>query len=66
MGLLTLTQIPCHYVLANEVALNFKYCIGLKHFLNINLGIGIIKKKLIFLFVFSTYILVFLLKLQER
>ena len=44
MGLLTLTQIPCHRVLDNEIALNLKYCIGLKHLFNINLGIGIIKK----------------------
>ena len=43
MGLLTLTQIPCHHVLANEIALNLKYHIHLKHFFNINLGIGIIK-----------------------
>ena len=50
MGLLTLIQIPCHHVLANEIALNLKYRIGLKHFFNIDLGIGIIKKKL-FLFV---------------
>ena len=55
MGLLTLTQIPCHHVLATEIALNLKYRIGLKHFFNINLGIGIIKK-LLFLFVFSTYL----------
>ena len=48
MGLLTLIQIPCHHVLANEIALNLKYRIGLKHFFNINLGIGIIKKKLLF------------------
>ena len=33
MGLLTLIQIPCHRVLANEIALNLKYHIGLKHFL---------------------------------
>ena len=44
MGLLTLIQIPCHHVLGNEIALNLKYRIGLKHFFNINLGIGIIKK----------------------
>ena len=43
MGLLTLIQIPCHNVLANEIDLNLKYCIGFKHFFNINLGIGIIK-----------------------
>ena len=58
MGLLTLVQIPCHYVLANEIALNLKYRIGIKHFFNINLGIGIIKKTT-FVFVFSTYIPVF-------
>ena len=44
MGLLTLIQIPCHHVLANEIAVNLKYRIGLKHFFNINLRIGIIKK----------------------
>jgi len=61
MGLLTIIQIPCHHVLANEIALNLKYPIGLKQNFNINLGIGIIKK-LLFLFVFSTYLPVFLLK----
>ena len=64
MGLLTLIQIPCHHVLANEIDLNLKYLIGLKHFLNINLGIGIIKK-LPFLFVFSTYLPVILLKFRS-
>ena len=64
MGLLTLIQIPCHHVSANEIALNLKYRIGLKHFFNINLGIGIIKK-LFFLFIFSTYLTVFLLKFQS-
>ena len=44
MGLLTLIHIPCHHVLANEIYLNLKYRIGIKHFFNINLGIGIIKK----------------------
>ena len=63
MGLLNLTQIPCHHVLANEIALNLKFRIGLKHFFNINLGIGIIKKTS-FWFVFSTYLPVFLLKFQ--
>ena len=63
MGLLTLTQTPCHHVLANEIALNFKYRIGLEHFFNINLNIGIIKE-LIFLFLFSTHLLVFLLKFR--
>ena len=64
MGLLTLNQIPCHHVLANEIALNLKYRICLKHFFNINLGIGIIKKTT-FLFVFLTYLPVFLLKFQS-
>ena len=44
MGLLTIFQIPCHHVLANEIDLNLKCRIGLKHFFYINLGIGIIKK----------------------
>ena len=61
MGLSALIQISCHHVLANEISLNLKYRIGLKHFFNINLGIGIIKK-LLFLFVFLTYLPVFLLK----
>ena len=43
MGLLTLIQIPCDPVLANEIDLNLKYRIGIKHFFNINLGICIIK-----------------------
>ena len=53
MGLLTLIEIPCHHVLANEIALNLKYRIGLKHFFNINLGIGIIKKLLFFVCIFD-------------
>ena len=53
MGLLTLTQIPCHHVLANEIALNLKFCIGLKHAFNINLGIGIIKKTTFFVCIFD-------------
>ena len=61
MSLSTLIQILCHHVLANEIDLNLKYCIGIKQFFNINLGISIIKK-LFFLFIFSTYLHVFLLK----
>ena len=53
MSLLTLTQISCHHVLANEIALNLKYRIGLKHFFNINLGIGIIKKTTFFVCIFN-------------
>ena len=63
-GLLTFIQIPCHHVLANEIDLNLKYRIGLKHFFNINLAIGIIKKTT-FLFVFLTYLPVFLLKFRS-
>ena len=46
MGLLTLTQIPCHHLLANEIDLKLKFHIGLKQNFNINLGIDIIKKLL--------------------
>ena len=53
MGLLTLAQIPCHHVLANEITLNLKYRIGLKQFFNINLGIGIIKKTTFFVCIFD-------------
>ena len=55
MGLLTLIQIPCHHVLANEIALNLKYRIGLKHLFNINLGIGIIGKTTFFVRIFDKY-----------
>src|SRR5713226_2545267 len=64
MCLLTFIEIPCHHVLANEIASNLKYRIGLKHFFNINLGIGIIKKTT-FLFVFLTYLPMFLLKFRS-
>ena len=53
MGLLTFIQITCHHVLANEIALNLKYRIGLKHFFNINLGIAIIKKTTFFVCIFD-------------
>ena len=53
MGPLTLTQIPCHHMLANEIALNLKYRIGLKKNFNINLGIGIIKKTTFFVRIFD-------------
>ena len=53
MGFLTLIQIPCHHVLANEIGLNLKYRIGLNHFFNINLGIGIIKKTTFFVSIFD-------------
>ena len=65
MGLLKIIQIPCHYVFANQNALKLKKGAPLKHFFNINLGICIIKKT-IFLFVFSTYLPVFLLKFWSR
>ena len=63
MGLPKIIQIPCHHVLASQNALKFKKGAPLKQFFNINLGIGIIKK-LLFLFVFSTYLLVFLIKFR--
>ena len=59
MSLLTFIQIPCHHVLANEIALNLKYRIGLKHFFNINLGIGIIKKTTLFVCIFNIFPCVF-------
>ena len=59
MGLLTFIQIPCHHVLANDIDLNLKYRIGLKHFFNIYLGIGIIKKTTFFVCIFDIYPRVF-------
>ena len=53
MGLLTIIQIPCHHVLASEIALNLKYHIGLKKIFNINLGIGIIKTTTFFVCIFD-------------
>ena len=66
MGLLTLTQIPCHHVLANEIALNLKYRLGIKQFFNINLGIGIIKKTTVFVRIFDISPCVFTQILIER
>ena len=63
MGLPKIIQIPCHHVLANQNDLKLKKGAPLKYFFNINLEIAIIKK-LLFLFVFSTYLRVFLLKFQ--
>ena len=53
MGILTLIQIPCQNVLANEIDLNLKYRIDLKHLFNINFGIGIIKKNYFFVCIFD-------------
>ena len=64
MGLQKIIQIPCHHVLSSQNALKFKKGEPLKQFFNINLGIGIIKK-LLFLFVFLTYLPVFLLKFRS-
>ena len=58
MGLPKIIQIPCHHVLANKNSLKFKKGAPLKQFFNINFRIGIIKK-LLFLFVFSTYLPIF-------
>ena len=63
MGLPKIIQILCHHVLNNQNALKFKKGAPLKQFFNINLGIGIIKQ-LLFLFVLSTYLPVFLLKFR--
>ena len=60
MGLPKIIQIPCHHALANKNALKFKKGAPLKHFFNINLGIGIIKKTTFFvicIFDISPYIL---------
>ena len=53
MGLLTLIQIPCHHVLANQNDLKLKKGAPLKLFFNINLGIGIIKKTTFFVRIFD-------------
>ena len=66
MGLLTFIQIPCHHVLANEISLNLKYRIGLKHFFIINLGIAIIKKTTFFVCIFDISLCVFTQILIER
>ena len=66
MGLLTLIQIPCHHVLANEIALNVKYRIGLKQFFHINLEIGIIKKTTFFVRIFDISPCVFTQILIDR
>ena len=59
-GILTFIQIPCHHVLANEISLNLKYHIRIKHFFNINLGIGIIKKTSFFVRIFDISAYVFI------
>ena len=66
MGLPKILQIPSHHVLANQNALKFKKGAPLKQFFNINFGDRYHKKKLLFLFVFSTYLPMFLLKFQSE
>ena len=67
MGLLTLTQIPCHHVLANEISLNLKYHIGLKQIFNINLVLGIIKKYFfVRIFDISLYVFTQILVVRAR
>ena len=46
-------KIPCHHVLKNIIVSNLKYRIALKQFFNINLGIGIIKKTIVFVHIFD-------------
>ena len=53
MGLPKLIKISCHHVLANQNALKLKKGAPLKHFFNINLGIGIIKKTIFFVCIFD-------------
>ena len=65
MGLPKIIQIPFHHVLANQNSLKLKKGAPLKHFFNINSGIGIIKK-LLFLFIFLTYLPMFLLKFRSQ
>ena len=64
MGLPKIIQIPCHHVLANQNSLKLKKGAPLNQIFNINLGVGILKKTT-FLFVFLTYIPVFLLKFRS-
>ena len=59
MGLSTIIQIPCHHVLANEIALNLKYRIGIKQSFNTNLGMGIIKQNDFFVRIFNISLCVF-------
>ena len=66
MGLLTIIQITCHDVLANEIALNLKYRIGLNYFFNIILGISIIKETTFFVRIFDISPCVFTQILIER
>ena len=53
MGLQKIIKIPCHHVLANQNDLKFKKGAPVKHFFNINLGIGIIKKTIFFVRIFN-------------
>ena len=53
MGLPKIIQIPCHHEPANQNASKLKKGAPLKHFFNINLGIGIIKKTTFFVRIFD-------------
>ena len=53
MGLAKIIQVPCHHVLSNQNDLKFKKGAPLKQILNINLGIGIIKKTTFFVCIFD-------------
>ena len=53
MGLPKIIQIPCHHVLANKNYLKLKNGAPLKQFININLGIGIIRKTTFFIRIFD-------------
>ena len=49
MGLPKIIQIPCHHILENQNSLKFELGAPLKQIFNINLGIGIIKKTIFFI-----------------
>ena len=53
MGPPKIIQIPCHHILSNQNDLKFKKGAPLKHFFNINFGIGIIKKATFFVRIFD-------------
>ena len=61
MGLPKMIEISCHHVLPSKNYSQLKKGEPVKQIFNIYLGIGILKKTT-FLFVFSTYLPVFLLK----
>ena len=66
MGLLKIIQIKSHHVLSNQNSLKFNKGAPLKQIFNINLGVGIIKKTILFVCIFDIYPCVFTQSLIER